>query len=283
MARENKIGLLVGLAFIIAVGILCSDYLSVANEPPQKSLQVAGSAVRSSMGEARSTEDGQSPPALVRVPNTITPTGLVATAGELASRARQAAAAVVPPIITGINDSPLTSLAAVSSNRAPVPPAQNPDLTAAAKAAGESVVDPTEHAAVPPTPRADARTVEAESGDSLGTLAERAYGSSTRATRAALVAANPSLKANPNLIVAGRSYLVTSSTDADAAPASPSVGTVATYTVRQGDTLWSIAAKQVGTSRAVPAILDLNPDIQRGSPLRLNMRLRLPKRKATAD
>ena len=43
MTRETKIGLLVGLAFIIVIGILLSDHLTSATEPQQAQLaQVAG-------------------------------------------------------------------------------------------------------------------------------------------------------------------------------------------------------------------------------------------------
>jgi uncharacterized protein YneF (UPF0154 family) len=35
MTRETKIGLLVGLAFIIVIGILLSDHLTSSTEPPR--------------------------------------------------------------------------------------------------------------------------------------------------------------------------------------------------------------------------------------------------------
>src|SRR5438477_143419 len=38
MTRETKIGLLVGLAFIIVIGILLSDHLTSTNEPQQAQL-----------------------------------------------------------------------------------------------------------------------------------------------------------------------------------------------------------------------------------------------------
>ncbi|WP_428937701.1 LysM peptidoglycan-binding domain-containing protein [Fontivita pretiosa] len=46
MTRETKIGLLVGLAFIIVIGILLSDHLTSSTEPPPASLVAAGSNVR---------------------------------------------------------------------------------------------------------------------------------------------------------------------------------------------------------------------------------------------
>src|SRR4051812_10860383 len=49
MTRETKIGLLVGLAFIIVIGILLSDHLNSATEPQQAQLAQAGANVRSAV------------------------------------------------------------------------------------------------------------------------------------------------------------------------------------------------------------------------------------------
>src|SRR4051812_40189949 len=46
MARETKIGLLVGLAFIIVIGILLSDHMSSTSEPQAAALGSAGGNVR---------------------------------------------------------------------------------------------------------------------------------------------------------------------------------------------------------------------------------------------
>jgi hypothetical protein len=46
MTRETKIGLLVGLAFIIVIGILLSDHLTNSTEPPPATLAQTGSNVR---------------------------------------------------------------------------------------------------------------------------------------------------------------------------------------------------------------------------------------------
>ena len=49
MTRETKIGLLVGLAFIIVIGILLSEHLTTASEPPTAALAQAGGNVRQGM------------------------------------------------------------------------------------------------------------------------------------------------------------------------------------------------------------------------------------------
>ena len=46
MTRETKIGLLVGLAFIIVIGILLSDHLTSSTEPPPATLVATGANVR---------------------------------------------------------------------------------------------------------------------------------------------------------------------------------------------------------------------------------------------
>jgi len=126
--------------------------------------------------------------------------------------------------------------------------------------------------------------------------------------------ANPTLQQNPNLIVAGRTYVIPpgGSTPASAAPSQqpvaqqqPSQPTptptpakapeqptqVATatpqyfYTVKAGDSLTKIAVMQLGNADAVPAIMDLNKDTLKGKEtIRPNMKLRLPaKPLASAD
>ena len=295
MTRENKIGLLVGLAFIIALGILLSDHMSSSDEPAPAPLQLAGSAVRSSLGDAgdgdplASPLTSLTPPAVVRVPRAVAPSHPIPTAGELAARTRRAAAPLPPPVAAPADDSgPVQLVPALAASDAAVPPGENTSLTNAARRAGQAIV--ADHGSPAPVARhATARTVEAEAGDSLGTLAQRAYGSNTKATRAALAAANPSLQSDPDLIVAGRAYVVTAAAAPVAAgatvatarptpttPAKPATA-VAWYTVQAGDTLWSIAADEVGTPRAVAAIRDLNRDVFRGDHVRPHMRLRLPK------
>src|SRR4051812_14950699 len=46
MTRETKIGLLVGLAFIIVIGILLSDQLMRSTEPPPAPLASVGDTLR---------------------------------------------------------------------------------------------------------------------------------------------------------------------------------------------------------------------------------------------
>src|SRR3982751_5440111 len=61
MTRETKIGLLVGLAFIIVIGILLSDHMSSTNEPTSAPLANAGNNVRDGV----TSPAGENQPAVV--------------------------------------------------------------------------------------------------------------------------------------------------------------------------------------------------------------------------
>ncbi len=69
MTRETKIGLLVGLAFIIVIGIMLSDLNSTNNQKLPAPLQMAGSTLRTGLGQP--VTDDVSP--ITVVPQNITP------------------------------------------------------------------------------------------------------------------------------------------------------------------------------------------------------------------
>jgi phage tail protein X len=81
MTRETKIGLLVGLAFIIVIGILLSDHLTSSTEPPPATLAKTGENVR----QAVSVPGGTQPPITpVVTPPQVQPQQPVPTPRELA-------------------------------------------------------------------------------------------------------------------------------------------------------------------------------------------------------
>src|SRR5687768_12439923 len=82
MTRETKIGLLVGLAFIIVIGILLSDHLNTTNEPTPAHIAQVGDNVRQGV----TTPGTPSEPPITQQPESITPQQPVATAQELAPR-----------------------------------------------------------------------------------------------------------------------------------------------------------------------------------------------------
>ena len=86
MTRETKIGLLVGLAFIIVIGILLSDHLTSSTEPPQATLAVAGNNVRSGVNTPGSQNN--SPITSNVTPAPVAPRQTVPTPTDLAPKAQ---------------------------------------------------------------------------------------------------------------------------------------------------------------------------------------------------
>jgi Tfp pilus assembly protein FimV len=143
---------------------------------------------------------------------------------------------------------------------------------------------------------------KAQAGDSLSKMASRFMGSNTKANRDAIVAANPSLKDDPNKVIVGKTYIIpvasltpAAPTDATPAPSEPAVApqrvasTDSTsparetaeywYTVKEGDSLWRIATEQCGRAGAVAAIKELNLDTLKGEEhdvVIVGSKLRLP-------
>jgi nucleoid-associated protein YgaU len=333
MTRETKIGLLVGLAFIIVIGILLSDHLTSATEPQQAQLaQVAGN-VRNGVAVPGGA-NVQPPITQVQPPADVTPQQPVMTKEELTPRqppveivkiggpanpptaqhqpqqpvqpektepAKPQAPANAEPPITVVDTKPLD-------------PSKNP-LARVAEAFKEEIVqvggdaapksEPTKPtiaaAALPP----GARHYKAAAGDSLSRMASRFLGSDTKANRDAILAVNPTLQKNPDIIVLGRTYVIPAAPTASVAPAPlPSTSTQVPpvvpppvpapieiaqqpvppvpapivppvtpapapgesfYVVKPGDSLTKIAVEQLGTASAVPALMDLNKDALKGT------------------
>ena len=79
MTRETKIGLLVGLAFIIVIGILLSDHMTSTNAPQQALLSDAAPNVRESVTAPAPSQPTTPPVSAVQ----ITPANRVPTQAEL--------------------------------------------------------------------------------------------------------------------------------------------------------------------------------------------------------
>ena len=93
MTRETKIGLLVGLAFIIVIGILLSDHMTSTTEPPKAPLSVAGSNVRESVVTPAAPHVAPPVAAVGGVASglgTVAPTQTVTIGGDLSQPARLA-------------------------------------------------------------------------------------------------------------------------------------------------------------------------------------------------
>lgn len=300
MTRETKIGLLVGLAFIITVGILLSNYMADRTELAQAPLEIAART-----GHTAVVPPGESTNPIVKkviVPDTLVP-GPVPTRTELDAQRPNSDIRVTGPV---------PQPGPVVDNHQPVPqPGNNSGLIEVARQHGEDIVTPggpsdpvrlTDPVA-PANPTT--KTYVAQPGDNLSKIALKAMGASTKANRDAIVKANPKLAANPNMIVAGQRYVIPTAAAATSdrpttptgvailpiAPPRPTDRPTPTdrpdrtpaanvYIVKEGDnSLWGIAVRQCGTPQAVAAIKELNKDVLKGGDLiRVGMRLKMPNK-----
>lgn len=141
-------------------------------------------------------------------------------------------------------------------------------------------------------------------GDSLSKITAKFLGRDNPANRAILYSLNPKLKAHPDRIIVGETCQVPASPDAvqnlragttppaSAGPAAerraaekpaparterPAAPASKSYTVKKGDTLWSIAVKQLGSGARHKEILKLNADkLSSADDIREGMKLKLP-------
>src|SRR4051812_5348413 len=110
MTRETKIGMLVGLAFIIVIGILLSDHMTSTTETPRADQARAGSDVRG----GTTTPAPASPTVRTEIPPPSIPTAPMPTQQEL-SAARQQGQPQSGPAVQNIqvgpggNPAPLTT------------------------------------------------------------------------------------------------------------------------------------------------------------------------------
>jgi len=232
MTRETKIGLLVGLAFIIVIGILLSDYNR--NESQAAALNAVASDVQkgSTTPHNGSNEIASSPP---RTPRP----------GQCRRRMNCALRPNEPPLPT-----PGTSHAA----HAPRPAhagrqqqshrhrkrqqfpkwcdrsTQQRQSTAHREPQRAGTADPNRSTSNPPPSNPGRQTVNgakpyvAVAGDTVSKLAGRFLGGNSKATRDAILEINPTLKQNPNSVSVGKTYMIPAKagTTASAPPLPPS-------------------------------------------------------------
>jgi nucleoid-associated protein YgaU len=323
MTRETKIGLLVGLAFIIVIGILLSDHMTSATEPPKAPLSVAGSNVRESV-VTPAAPAGTGAPAVAAVGGSqgaMAPTQQVMTGAELSAQPTIQVGPAQPqtqspivvqqgPVVQPQSPRVPVRLSQAPATESPVivaPPAAGHPLQQLAGRHGEEIVPigtaSQSSARQQPVPMAALREYKAQAGDSLSKIASRHLGANTKANRDAIIRVNPTLQANPDRIVEGRTYVLPPPPTAEAAPAAapvtPPSAAPATarsnaqdetrptassenftwYTVKENENLWKIAAAQLGSGSAWTEIRDLNQDILKGqNQVRSNTRIRIPNK-----
>jgi LysM repeat protein len=299
MTRETKISLLVGLAFIIVIGILLSDHFRATQELPPAVLSQVGST-------ARRATDGpeQSNPGITFVsPSDTAPRQTVPTHDELT-----APPSPVVPQPTNSNQQPGDEMVNNNSNAAAPEnrgaDSQNTPLNQVAQRNGEAIepanVDgssqgPDSQAPSSAPAVAAPKQYRAQDGDTVSEMAAKFMGENTRANRQAIIDANPSLQDDPDRVIVGKSYVIpvvgTSgrATVSNAEETNNSTGSAPSgayyYTVKEGDSLWQIANDELGDPGALDAIKDLNSSILKGEQHDVvipGMKLRLPA-KPVAD
>jgi nucleoid-associated protein YgaU len=347
MTRETKIGLLVGLAFIIVIGILLSDHINTTSDPARAQLTGAYDNVTNSVN-APGTERGNDRTTAVVVPNRVEPPIPVRTEREIPQPVRGGGATVVDiqpggdpsqlrltqnggrvpepqaPTNDNVQISPPDNNAgntevtqsnptnpnvagrlqeeARKHNEELVPPGSGNDPVGIHGGLGSNGGTPAVSGAPRATLPAGFREVKAEQNDSVSRLAAKYLGTSNKATREAIIRANPSLAAEPHMVIAGKTYIIPPFAAAAAgqpvapqpqqqqppvaqrpqAPA-PQPG-VTYYTVKENDNLWRIAAEQLGSGARWTEIRDLNQDVLKGGEgLQLNMRLKLPAKTVASN
>ncbi len=291
MTRETKIGLLVGLAFIIVIGILLSDHMTSTTQPPQAPLTSAADNVRDGIATPAS-RDASTPRIAAALP--VVPQQEVPTQQELADRGNGSAQrrSPVDPIVIRDGGAPSAPNPAGSIEPQPTavgPQAHTNSLQEVARHNGEELVDrygnPITVAQGAAQHPGRPREYKAEAGDSLSKLAARFLGSNTRTNRELIIKANPALQQDPNKIVVGRTYIIPDSAAQPPAPAAAPIAPVEArsgngqqwYTVKENDNLWKIAEAQLGSGNAWVQIKELNKEVlKNGETVRVNMRLRLP-------
>lgn len=308
MTRETKIGLLVGLAFIIVIGILLSDHLTSTTEPASAPLGMVGPKTRDSL----TTLGRPTVPVTVEAPPPVTPRSVVVTAEENKRPVAPVSAVVTMTQGEQQAGTPVTPTSPTTVAGGPTN-ASDPLVQLAQQHGSELEVvgQPTQQTATPtqvivqtPTGTTAAfKEYKAQEGDSLSRIASKTMGSGNKTNRDAIVRANPSLKDNPNMIVVGKVYLIPTAATIASAPPAPQVQTpiaptkaavladatakesgIVWYTVKENENLWKIAAEQLGSGNAWTTIKDMNKDVLKGGEVvRTNMRLRLPAKGAAKE
>ena len=313
MTRETKIGLLVGLAFIIVIGVLLSDHLTNANNP-KMSNQMAG--IGEQVYGGLLIPGGANPAKNVRITPTadVLPPDRVPTPAEVAPRALDVPSPRIDitaprtgtrgpieivdlgpgPSISGLPERPADTNTATSTAGPLVPPT----------VASIEPIRPLPTVETAPASRTEKRQHKAQAGDTVSKLAYKYYGKNTKGLRDLIVKANPALQRSPDKIVVSQLYVIPPAPSAASqdtvatstvghammvsattqpAPRTPAAAaSLKTYTVKANDSIWRIATEQCHDINAAKQILALNQDVLKGTnKLQIGMKLKLPEKKVS--
>jgi nucleoid-associated protein YgaU len=285
MTRETKIGLLVGLAFIIVIGILLSDHFTSTNQPHQAALTTTIDDV---LGSTRTLGPHRQNSAPLEAPNVEPRVPIIVQPDPSLERREH--------VEVGAANSGRRIIDVTEQPAIPVSPeiAQIPDVRG--NMADENILAHTEPVVTQPQPPANTSAANqntksyiAEAGDTLSKIAGKAMGANTKANRDAILKANPKLAENPSKINIGDTFNIpaqagAASNNSKAEPketiAKETTATTSNsieYVVKEGDNLHKIAREQCGGVSAVTQIQEMNKDLLKGSDkLKIGMKLKVP-------
>lgn len=235
MTRETKIGLLVGLAFIIVIGILLSDHLSSTSEPPPAQLAQAGASVRLGVNAPGVSNAGapvfiapqqpqfvgQPVPTQEELtakpkPSPLIGIGPASTNGKIEIPVQQPVPNQSDPPVTFVQPDALDHSNTQNNSGQPIDP-----LTEIANRTGEPIIGlngatdtnrsglANNNGAQPAAPLPNGfKEYKAGEGDTVSRMASKFLGANTPANRDLIVKANPSLTKNPDIVVSGRTYRI---------------------------------------------------------------------------
>ncbi|MGC4031989.1 MAG: LysM domain-containing protein [Tepidisphaeraceae bacterium] len=296
MTRETKIGLLVGLAFLLVVGILLSEHITSATERPAAPLAEAGHGVNRGVAApgvdavAKAPEPQQPVPS----PGDLTPKPPVSQVAVVVPPQPQQAAQMPTVIVTGQQTAPVvvppqpvpavvpqpqqlaqnTAPQPLSPEpmtvRAPTDPFENDPIAKVARAMGQVIVPVsdkpvqgnTTKTTTPATPTVvatnatPAKEYKAQAGDTLSRLASRVPGGNTKTNRDAIVALNPTLQKNPNRVLSGHTYLLPTQAVAVATPVKPEATPTNAKSPSKDAPKTVVAAKDAPKEPAKEAVAD---------------------------
>lgn len=250
MTRETKIGLLVGLAFIIVIGILLSDHINSSNDPAPAAMGKAYEEVTRSVGAPDARNQGVV--TMVTPPQPIIPSNPVPTTrdplppqnngssvisigpGMDPSQFPRPQRTVQQPNSDSVQVIPPSNNEVASNEPPPQAQPTTPNvgvsspLTKVAQQNGEELVPANGPVQLTPTPAPGTRTatllppgvkqIKAEEGDTVTKLAIKYMGGNSKANREAIIKANPNMGPDGRKLFAGQSYLIPAAVSAAAGP-----------------------------------------------------------------
>ena len=288
MTRETKIGLLVGLAFIIVIGILLSDHFTTTTQPHQAALTTTIDDV---LGSTRTLGPRRQNAAPLEAPN-VEPHGPILVQPDPSLERREhveVGAANRGQRVIDVTEQP------VIPNMPEI--AQIPDVRGNTAGADENILAHVEPAVIAQQPAVNTNPIAkentkiytAEPGDTLGKIAGKTMGKNTAANRDAILKLNPKLAENPSKINIGDTLSIPASEQKETVAKETKISTAASasnsveYVVKEGDNLHKIAREQCGSVSFVTQIQDLNKDALKGSDkLKIGMKLKVPAKQVAS-